>query len=94
MVDSHHEAAAQTHQADDGLERSSVRPEIHDANLGLSEPVRGLDNGLEIDPLLQKIEVTIGDRDCVQVVVGGGELDSLAREGIQRLEEELAVIVG
>ena len=93
MVDSHHKAAAQTNQADDGLERATVRPEIHDADLGLGEAVGGLDDGLEADPLLQKIEVTVSDGDGVEFVVRGGKLNSLACEGVQGFEEEVFALM-
>lgn len=94
MVDSHHEAAAQTDEADDGLERAAVRPKVHNANLGLGGAMGGLDDGIEVDALLQEVEVTVGDGDGVEVFVGGGELDSLPREGVERLEEEFVALFG
>ena len=43
---------------------------------------------LEGDALLKEIVMTVGGGNGVEVGVGGGELNSLPREGVKRLEEE------
>ena len=52
VVDAHHQSAAEADESDGRLEGAAVGPEIHDADLGLSGAVRGLDRGLEGDTLL------------------------------------------
>ena len=94
MVDSHHQSAPQTDQGDGRLEGSAVGPEVHDSDLGLRGAVGSLDDGFEGNSLLEKVEMTIGGRDGVEVGVGGGELNSLAREGVERLEEKLIALMG
>jgi len=94
VIDTHHEATSKADQSDGRLEGSAVRPEIHDADLGLGGAVGGVDDGSEGDALLEEIEVPVCGRDCVEVGVGGGELDSLACKGVEGLEEELVAVFG
>ena len=94
MVDAHHQSAAQAHEGDGRLQGAAVGPEVHDADLGLGGAVGGLDDGFEGDALLEEVEMAVGGRDGVEVVVGGGELNSLPCEGVEGLEEESFALMG
>src|SRR5271168_4029566 len=94
MVDAHHQSAAQADKGDGRLESAAVEPEVHDANLGLGGAVGGFDGGFEGDAFLKEVEVAVGSGNGVEVVVGGGELNSLARKGVERLEEESFALMG
>jgi hypothetical protein len=88
VVNAHHESAAKADESHRGLEGAAVGPEVHDADLGLGGTVGGLDNRLEGDALLQKIVMAVRGRDSVEIFVCGGELNSLACERVEGLEEK------
>ncbi len=77
-----------------GWRVASLGPEIHDADLGLRGAVRGMDGGLEGDALLEEVEMTVGDGDGIEIVVGWGELNSFACKGVEGFEEEAIALYG
>lgn len=83
MVDSHHQSASEANEGDGWLKRTAVGPKVHDADLGLSRSVGGLDDRFKRDALLKKIEVTVGDGDRVEVFVGRSELNPFACKGVE-----------
>jgi hypothetical protein len=94
VVDTHHQSASEAHECDNRSEGCAIRPEIHDADLGLRGAVRGFDRGFEGDSLLEEVEVAVGSGDGVEVFVGWGELNSFACEGVEGLEEEVFTLKG
>jgi hypothetical protein len=94
VVDAHHQSASEADQCDNRSEGCAIGPKIHDADFGLGEAVGSFDGGFEGDSLLQEIEMPVGRGNGVEVFVGGGELNSLACEGVEGLEEEVFTLKG
>ena len=81
-------------EADDGLERFAVGPDVHDADLCLRQPVRRIDDRLEAHSLLEQEVVALVFGYRVQFGIRGREVHALAGEGVERLKDPLFAIFG
>lgn len=94
MINPHHDASTEANEREEGGDLAMVGPDIEDADLSLGRSGGGIDHGLEIDPLLEEVKVTVARRYCGEQLVGGGEADALAGKGVKRLEDQAAAIPG
>lgn len=93
VIDPHHLAAAQANEGDEGGEMAAVGPYIKDTDLGLGGSGGGVNDGFEGHTFLEEVIRAAVQRYGGKVVVGGGEEDALAGEGVEGLEYP-AVTVG
>ena len=92
MIDTHHQSAAQAHKRNRRLKLAAIRPEIHDADLGLSGTMWGLNNRLEGNTLLKEISMSVGYWNSVEFHVRRGELNSFPCKGVERFEKKLLAL--
>jgi len=87
MVDAHHLAPSQADQGDEGGQSAAIGPYIKDTDFGLGGSERGVNYGYEGDPFLEQVVGAPGWGDGGDLGVGWGELDALAGEGEEGLED-------
>src|ERR1700679_2606116 len=92
MVNSHHQTAAETDEADDWFKGSTVWPKVHHTHFSLSWSIRCVDDGLEGNAFLDEVKVAIGGGNRGEVGIGGSELDAFACEGVERLQQQLIAV--
>jgi hypothetical protein len=94
MVDAHHLTPAEADQGSEGGNPVVIRPYIKDTDFRLGRTKRCVDDRYEGDSLLEQEVVALGWGDGGELVVGGGELDSLAGEGVEGFEDETVAAGG
>ena len=94
MVDAHHLTPAEADQGSEGGNPVVIRPYIKDTDFRLGRTKRCVDDRYEGDSLLEQEVVVLGWGDGGELVVGGGELDSLAGEGVEGFEDETVAAGG
>ena len=94
MVNSYHQTATETDEADDWFEGAIIGPEVHHTHFGLCWSIRCFDDGLEGNALLDEVKVAICGGNRSEVGIRGSEPDAFACEGVKRLQQELIAVFG
>ncbi len=88
MVNAHHLAAAEADEGDERGQMAVIGPYIKDTNFGLGRTKRGVNDGYEGDLVLEQKVGSLGGGNGGELVVSGSELNALAGEGEEGLEDE------